>query len=448
MKFRRFLSALLLAALVWLLLPAVPACAIEDPDAQAKAALLMDMETGLQLYGKNEHTKQYPASITKVMVALLVFEAIERGELRMDQPLTATATALADLTWDSSTADIVEGEILTVEQLLYCLLLKSANEVGNIFAEAIDGSRDAFVDRMNRRAQELGCEGTHFVNTSGLHHPDHFTTAWDIYLFTREAMKYEGFLTVCGSKSYTVPATNMSDERELHSTNALISNWIRLGYLYDGAFGIKTGTTDEAGNCLVAAAARGERTLVSVVLGAGVSEDGWIMSFTETARLFDWGFDSFAPMTVLRTETLYPVAVTLSKETDTVMVYPAEDTQALLPIGLDAEEDLEYTLELPESVEAPVSAGQQLGTVTVSYNGHDYVTVPLLALNDVSLSRFLAGKAALQELFSRSYVKLGLLALAALIVVIVIWRKLLRPRRRYGKARRRSGNVTYRGRRR
>lgn len=448
MKLHRFLSAFLAGVLVCLLLPLSCARALDDPDAQAKAALVMDMDTGLQLYGKNEHATQYPASITKVMVALLVFEAIDEGKLRMDQKLTATSSALADLTWDSSTADIVAGEELTVEQLLYCLLLASANEVGNIFAEAIDGSRDAFVAHMNRRAQELGCEGTHFANTSGLHDPQHYTTAWDIYLFTREAMKYEGFLTVCGSLSYVVPATNMSGERELHSTNALISNWIRTGYLYDGAFGVKTGTTDEAGYCLVSAATRGERTLMCVVLGAQLSEDGWIMSFTESSRLFDWGFDSFAPLTVLRTEQLYPVAVTLSKETDTVMVYPAEDTQALLPKDLDVESDLTYTLSLPESVEAPVTAGEQLGTVTVSYNGRDYVTVPLLALSDVTASRFLSGKAALQGFFSRTEVKLGLLALVVLIVLAVIWWKLLRPRRRYGRAYRRRGHTVYRGRRR
>jgi len=447
MKLHRILSAFLLAALLLLTVPVPAAQALEDPDAQAKAALLIDMDTGLMLYGKNERSAQYPASITKVMVALLVFEAIERGELRMEQYLTASSTALADLTWDSSTANIVTGERLTVEQLLYCLLLASANEVGNIFAEAVSGSRDAFIDLMNQRSQELGCEGTHFANTSGLHDPQHYTTAWDIYLITREAMKYEGFLTVCGSLSYIVPATNMSQERELHTTNALISNWIRIGYLYDGAFGIKTGTTDEAGYCLVSAAKRGDRTLLCVVLGAQLSEDGWIMSFTESARLFDWGFDNFAPMTVLRTGRLYPVAVTLSKETDTVMAYPAEDTQALLPIDLDPDTDLTYTLSLPESVEAPVTAGEQLGTVTVSYQGHDYVTVPLLALNDVSASRFMAIKADLQSFFARPSVKLALTVLAAAVIVLILWWTWSRFRRQSEKNSRRK-QLTYRGRRR
>ena len=428
MKIRRILSAVILSVLLSALLPAPRAYALEDPDVQAKAALLIDFDSGLVLYEKNARSAQYPASITKVMVALLVLEAVERGELRMDQPITASASALSDLTADSSTADIRVGEALTVEQLLYCMLVVSANETGNILAEAVDGNKAAFVERMNRRAAELGCENTHFANTSGLHNADHYSSARDIYLFTREAMKHEAFLTICGSKSYTVPATEFSPERELHSTNGLISNWRYLGYLYDGAFGIKTGTTEQAGKCLVAGAKRGDRTLISVVLGAGVSEDDRNMSFTETSRLFDWGFNSFAPMTVLRAEQLYPVSVTLSKETDTVMAHPESDT--------------------PESVAAPITAGDVLGQITVSYNGHDYATVPLLAISDVSASHFLVGKDAVKTFFSLTYVKIGLMVLLIAIVLFFFWWHTVRPRRRYGRGQRRSRVGSYRGRRR
>ena len=450
MKIRRILSVFLLAVLLSGLFCLPQAYAITDPDIKAKAALLVDNDTGVVLYDKNANTQQYPASITKIMVALLVLDAVDRGELKLDQPITASAAALADLTEDSSTADIVEGETLTVEQLLYCMMVVSANEVGNIFAEALDGSIPAFVERMNQRAQELGCTNTHFVNTSGLHDPQHYTSAWDIYLITREAMKYPMFMTVCDSKSYTVPATNKSEERELHSTNCLISNWRILGYIYDDAHGIKTGTTDEAGHCLVSSAVRNGRTLVSVVLGTQIPEDGTLMSFTETSRLFDWGFDNFEPITVLEEEKLYSVPVSLSKETDTVMVHPQATTQVILPKGLDPESDLAYTLDLPESVEAPITAGDVLGSVTVSYNGQDYVTVPLLALTDVSSSSFLVGKNAVQTFLDRTIVKVGIVALLVLIVLLMIWLKLIRPRRRYGRGGQsyRRTTPSYRGRRR
>lgn len=443
MKLRRILSVFLLAVLLSGLFCITPAYALEDPNIQAAAALLVDADSGHVLYAKNENDRRAPASLTKLMVSLLVMEAIERGELKLDQEITATTSSLANLTPDSSTADIRAGETLTVEQLLYCMLLVSANEVGDIIGEAYAGSVNAFIDMMNDRATQLGCVNTHFVNSSGLDDPNHYTTAWDLYLITREVMKYPTFMTICNSKSYTVPATNISGERELHTTNGLISNWRYLGYLYDGAVGIKTGTTPEAGRCLVSSANRSGRSLVSVMLGAGLSEDGRIMSFLETARLFDWGFDNFAFTTVLDENKLYAVPVELSKETDTIMVHPRETTQVVLPKDIDKDADLTYQLDLPESVDAPVAAGQELGTVTVIYNGEEYATVPLLATSDVSSSRFLIAKRAVEQFIAKPYVKLGLVVLAVLIVLLIIWGRLSHSRRRY-----RRGGKRYRGRKR
>lgn len=287
MKIRRLLSVFLLAALLCGLFT-VPAAALEDPDIRAKAALLVEAETGTILYDKNAHDELSIASTTKIMSALLIFEAIERGELRMDQSVTATASALRGLPEDGSTADIVEGETLTVEQLLYCMLVISANETCNILGETVAGSVDAFVERMNQRAQELGCKNTHFANTTGLTQSGHYSCAYDLYLITREAMTFEDFMTIVNTKSYEIPPTNKTEEeRVLHSTNALISNWRLAGYLYSGAQGIKTGSTDAAGQCLVSSAVRGSRTLISVVLGAEKVEkengSGYIVeSFTET----------------------------------------------------------------------------------------------------------------------------------------------------------------------
>ncbi len=448
MKIRRFLAVFLLAALLSGLFGVPAAYAVDYPKINAKAALLVDGETGLVLFDKNAHTQQYPASITKVMVALLVLEAVDRGELKMDQQVTASARALADLTEDSSTADIQEGEVLTVEQLLYCLMVVSANEVGNIFAEALDGSIPAFVERMNRRAQELGCENTHFANTSGLHDPQHYTSAWDIYLFTREAMKHPEFVTITDTSAVTIPATNKSGERYYHSTNHLISGWYVLDYLYEYAHGIKTGTTEEAGHCLVSSAIQEDRSLISVVLGTEVDSNGKIMSFVETRRLFDWGFDNFEPVTVLEEDKLYALPVALSKETDTVMVHPETTTQVTLPKGLDLEKDLVYTIDLPEQVDAPVTAGQVLGSVTVSYNGQEYAKVPLLALSDVSASTFLTWKEIVLEFLSRTIVKAAIAAVLILILALWIWLKFFRSRRRYGRGGKRYRPAKYRGRKR
>lgn len=230
MKTHRFFSVFLLLILaVSLLTGPASAAEVPDPAIQAKAALLVDANTGRMVYGKNEHEELYPASLTKIMTALLTLEAVDSGQLSMDQPITVTESALEGLAADGSTAGIRAGEVLTVEQLLECMLIVSANEACNILAEQVSGSVDAFVGAMNEKAAALGCENTHFVNTTGLHDSQHYTSAWDLYLITAEALKHDDFLRICDMKSATIPATNLSEERVLHSTNYLISNWRALG---------------------------------------------------------------------------------------------------------------------------------------------------------------------------------------------------------------------------
>lgn len=455
MKIRRIFSVFLLSVLLATLFLTPQAYALEEPTLDARNALLMDETNGRMLYGKAEKEKAYPASITKIMTALLVLEAVDRRDLSVSQPITASYEAANSIDEDSSTAGIEEGEVLTVEQLLYCLLIVSANEAANILAEAVSGSITDFVALMNQRAAELGCEGTHFANTNGLPDPDHYTTAWDIYLIAREAMKHDDFMTIVNTKSYEIPPTNKTeDERVLHSTNALISNWRLAGYLYSGAQGIKTGSTDAAGQCLVSSAVRGSRTLVSVVLGAQKVEKengaGYIVeSFTETARLFDYGFDNFASHQVLdENELIQEVPVALSMQVSSVAVHPAETTEAMLPKDVK-DEDLVRTVKLDnETANAPIAAGDRLGEITVSYNGQDCVTVPLLAVADVSVSRFLLARHNIGLFFSRPSVRIAAIALVVLVTALVLWFKLYGRDRRYGKSNKGYRQHSYRGRRR
>ncbi len=445
MKIRRFLSVFLLIAVLIGLMGVVPANALEDPDIQAGAALLVDAETGHVLYAKNEHEQRAQASLTKIMVALLVLEEVDKpdGTMTLDEEITATARSLSNLTWDSSTANIKVGETMTVEDLLYCMLLKSANEVGDIFGEAKWGSWENLVARMNQRAAELGCVDTHFTNTSGLDDPQHYSSAWDIYLITREAMTHPTFMTVCSSKSHTVPATNMSDARELHTTNALLDNWnYGPDYMYDGAAGVKTGSTPEAGSCLVSTARRDDRTVISVVLGAGETWND-LMRFSETTRLFDWGFDNWDYQTVLKEDQPVSVNVELSKETNSVFLYPEKNPLLLLPRDLDTENDPDFSCvyDIPDSVDAPVKAGQKLGTVTIYYRGEEYAKVPLLAAAGVPMSRFLEARRMVEQYVSHSNVKLGLILLAVCVVLLIIWLRLVLRGKQRGGSRRYHGRT-------
>lgn len=456
MKTRRFFSVFFCLLLAFSL--AAPARAEEgdtgDWEVAAKAALLADPDTGEVLYGRNIHERLYPASTTKVMTALLVLEAVDRGELALDTVVTASETAIANLPPDGSNAGIQVGEELTVEQLLNCIVVVSANEAADILAEAVAGSIDAFVDRMNQRAAELGCEDTHFANTNGLQSVDHYTSAWDLYLITQEAMTHEIFMRICGTRSFQIPPTNLSDTRTYYTTNYLIDHHRNANYLYDGATGIKTGSTSDAGYCLVASATRGDRTLVSVVLGAErvTLEDGTqdTQSFSETIRLFDWGFDQFSRQVILAADELVDeVPVALSQEQNSVKVHPAQAVERLIPNDL-ATEDIRRTITLDqEVVDAPVTAGQKLGEITLSYGDTVYATVDLLADEDVSASRLLVFQRDLIEFLQRPVVRISAAAVAGLIVLLVILRLALGSRRRrYGRGYRGNRSGGYRGRRR
>ena len=454
MKFRRFFTVFLSLLLVLQL-----CCAsfaeegdVGDWEVRAKAALLTDPETGEILYARNVHTKLYPASLTKVMTALLVLEAIEDGELTMSTVLTASESAISNLPDDGSNAGIVVGEELTVEQLLHCILVVSANEACDILAEGVSGTVEAFVARMNERAAELGCENTHFMNTNGLHSVEHYTTAWDLYLITRQACTHDVFLRICNTKYYEVTPTNMNPSpRKYYTTNYLISTARNADYLYKGANGVKTGSTSDAGYCLIATAQRSDRSLLSVVLGAErvTREDGTkdTLSFAETVRLFDFGFNGFQRAVILDTmELIDEVGVTLSQEQNTVKVHPAESIECLIPSNITPA-DIERTITfVSESVEAPVAKGQVLGQITLSYNGTVYGTVDLLADEDVSESRLLVFQRDALLFVNGTPFKLGVAAVAALIVLIIILRIALskRRRRRHDSSRRGS----YRGRRR
>ena len=452
MKTKRFFSLFLSLILILSLWTAPQAAAVADPDIQAKAALLVDVNTDSVVYAKNEHQELYPASLTKIMTALLVLDAVEAGTLQLDQEITASSSAFTGLAADGSNAGIKTGEILTVEQLLYCMMVVSANEACNILAEAVAGSVPAFVDAMNQRAQSLGCKNTHFANTNGLHDPQHYTSAWDMYLITKAAMEYDLFVTISDTANVVIPATNMSKERNYWTTNHLLSTWRVIGYLNKEAVGIKTGSTDEAGYCLVSSAARGSMHCVSVILGAERVEEngrGNIRSFSETTRLFNYGFENFSYQTILEpsTEVTREIAVTLSK-VDHVTVAPNEEVEVLFPNDLKPG-DLQRRIHVEEPVEAPIQQGQKLGTMDLYHGDTVYATVDLLALHSVEASRLLIFWRDVQEFLATPFLRIGAIALLALIVLLVLWKLLFgRRRRRYGKSSHARRGGGYRGRRR
>ena len=393
----------------------VTALASNSPALDATAALLVSPDSGMVLYSKNADQKRYPASTTKIMTALLTLENVSN----LDETVTSEAVDFENVTADSSNAGILLGEQVTVRDLLYALMLPSANEAAYMLARHVGGSWEQFVDMMNDRAAELGCTGTHFCNPCGLHEEDHYTTAHDLYLIAKEAMKDVTFRDIVSTVQHRMAKTNLHEERIIYTTNQLIFSSFQP-WSYANCLGIKTGHTSQAGNCFVGYAEYGDAKLFSVVLGCSDSSKEYpsvAASFTDTKKLCQWGFENFTSKTLARQgEEVTYTKVKLSTDTNQLLLTAKADVVALLPKDLDVKA-LELVEDIPEEVKAPVKAGDPIGTATYRYNGTDYGTVELVALNDISRSTVLFYADKLSTFFQSMVFKILLLAAAAFFIL-------------------------------
>ncbi len=442
MKKSKILTFFLFLILLVSLLP-VPARAAADtpPEIAAERALLMDPARGTGLEEKDADQQASPASLTKIMTALLVLE-----EGNLNDMVTVSQSALSDLHPDSSIAGLYVDEEMLLEYLLDCILIASANDACNVVAEHLCGSVDAFVARMNERAAELGCTGTHFMNTHGLTEEGHYTTARDIYKITLAALQDPRFLEICNTASIIIPGTNKSGERIFYSTNHLISRLKSPDYIYHYAKGIKTGHTTAAGYCLVSSAEKDNHYYVCVIMGSRQDEEtGKIMSFVDSKALYEWAFDSFSEQTLLDpTKALYELPVSLCSEADYVVLKPEHGLTALLPDNFDIEEtELKVTVDAPEGVEAPVSKGTKYGEVAVFWHGREYGSVPLVAMNSLQLDKTLMYVRDAKDFLHRPIVRWVGLGLGALLMAYIIFVIILNAARR----RKRRNRYGYRGKR-
>ena len=424
-------AAVLLASLF------VPsAAALEVPQIAAEAFVLADMDSGNILCEKNMTVRRSPASLTKIMTGLLAVEAVERGEIGLDDRITAPADCWTGMDWDSSNAEINPGEVMTFQDYLYCALVKSANEACNVLAVAVSGSISAFVAEMNRRATELGAEDTFFSDTNGLTSVNHYTTAKDLFLITREAMRHELFAEAVDTLSYEIEATNTHAKRILKNSNALLTMDGVYGddYLYLPAAGVKTGYTSAAGYCLVSTAEKNGVRLLAVLLGCGgpmnTGEEHY-GNFTGTIRLYDWGFQNFSKRQVIRRgEVITSLPVQYAKDNQPAVLCAVDSLELLLPKELD-EKDIRITIDAEYGeLDAPIAAGTLLARARVEIGGQTYGTVRLATSSAVEQDTGRYLRAKFEEQMTDP-IKL-LITLAAAIVFVVVILQILggRVRRR------------------
>lgn len=424
--YKKFLI-FLLAVLALLPLTAQSSSAVSDFSVSCRSAILVDVNTGQVIYEQNADSRQYPASVTKIMTALLIREHTDPDEI-----VTVTETSLQGLDSAGSSVSLVVGEQMSVNELLHCMLISSGNDAANVLAEHVGGTVAAFVDMMNHKSAELGCTGTHYMNPHGLHHEQHYTTARDIYIVTREFVADPLLMQIANTVSYVVPATNKSSERILTTTNYLISGVSTSRYIYTYARGIKTGTTTPAGYCLVSSAEKNGLYLVSVILGCGKDEaSGDVMSFVETKRMFEYGFGNFSYKTLVeKNQPVVEVGVEMSQEAENVVAVTQESISALLDNGFDESGVVLTPWLYSESLTAPVIKGQLLGEVDVSYNGVSYGRVKLVALTGIERSNFLYSMDRANELVRQpKFMVIAACVAGAILVYIIVWILIVRRNR-------------------
>ena len=349
-----------------------------EPNVASTAAILVESSTGKILYEKNAYEKMFPASTTKVLTAILVLESCDLNEIA-----TVSHNAIYSIPNGYVNCNLQEGEKISVKDLMYALMVKSANDAAIVLAEHVGGSVENFANRMNEKAKEIGCKNTHFVNPNGIHDENHYTTAYVLYLMATYGMQNETFRNYVSTTSYTLPATNKypTADRICITTNDMLRPGSK--YYNENVIGIKTGYTKEAQNCLIAGFRKNNVELISVVLQAGTNSEGLSERYVDMQALFDYGFQDFDFSDIVtKNDVIQTIEIEngnkdtknldlITKDTLTSYIHNSTDLQSLAP-----------KVELNEKLEAPIQAGDTLGKITYTVDDVEYTT-ELLAKSDV-----------------------------------------------------------------
>ncbi len=346
---------------------------LQENQLAATSAILIEANSGEVVFEKNADQIMFPASTTKILTVLLGLN-IGKTNDQLNETVTISAEAM-NIPEDSSTIPLSAGETIRFEDLLYATMVKSGNEGANAIAEIISGSIPAFVDVMNETAQMMGCTSTHFVNPHGLHDDNHYTTARDMAIIAREAMNNSAFRQIAATTSYALPRSNMQRARTLrNSDNALMNQGENNSYYYPYANGIKTGFHDQAGRCYVGSATKNGVTLISVVLNSS-STGRW----TDTKKLMEYGFSQYISVTPVELYDRNPIELEttgFSRDDSNLGRLPLY----LVPLDSSATASIIATrsqveamarnlqqkviIEYLRDFAAPISAGEQMGTLT------------------------------------------------------------------------------------
>ncbi len=426
-----------------------PTVTVTDYTADAKAAIAYEVGTDTLVYASNIDERLYPASMTKVMTCLVAL-----GMCNLDEIVTVNGDAISYLDISGSGAGLQDGEQISMRDLLYCLMVESANDAAVTIAVHLAGSEEAFVELMNQKAAEIGCTNTHFMNAHGLHDDNHYTTARDMAKIMTASIQNETFCELFSETYYEVPATNLSEARQMHTTNYLISDDLNQNYYDSRVIGGKTGFTTPAGRCLVTVSESNGMKLVIVIMGAEAefAEDGYTAlsygHFEQTVGLMNYIYNNFMPAQVLSSNQILEQFKVNGGVTDT-QGYIQQARSTILPVNSDMSA-LRYEIALDNGgITAPVRSGDPIGVARVWYQSQCVAQEQLYSSVDVEQnvvtdnSSKLVNPAVLINQSSSNWnilliVVLAIVGLFVLAIAIIrIRSSVIRARRRKRRAMRR-----------
>ncbi|MGI5958068.1 MAG: D-alanyl-D-alanine carboxypeptidase family protein [Massiliimalia sp.] len=412
--------------------PTVAAAVTYEPEntqISCESAYMVNLDTDTPIYAKNEDEMLCPASLTKIMTATLVLESLSEEQLQTKIP--CPESIMNDPYWVNASASIsgfVAGEEVRIIDLLYALILQSACEIGDVLGDYVGreiygGDIQTFIDKMNTRAKELGCENTHFVNTHGLHDDNQYSTAYDLYLITKNALEYPLFREIAGTAVYEVAPTNKTPENKklIHTHQMLFSS---SEYYYKAAKGVKTGTTDENTQNLATLAEQDGFSYLLIAMGGLDRNEAGVRTYTvykDSLNLLKWAFNSFEIRNVLETKDLITeIPVRLSTTKDHIIALPAEDVSLLMPDSIDLSA-IQRIPHVDKVMDAPIQAGEKIGTLELKLKDETLATVDLVSDSTVERSTFLFIGDQIRKFFSQPIIKIALILLVILIIAYVIF---------------------------
>ncbi|MDY5377396.1 MAG: D-alanyl-D-alanine carboxypeptidase family protein [Eubacterium coprostanoligenes] len=400
--------------------------------ADAYMLISLDDDSHPVVAEKNADKRKYPASLTKIVTTMVTLNKVQN----LSQTTTVSKSAIEALYGTGAqVAGLKIGQTITIEELLYLTMVHSACDACQVLAEFVSGSVPAFVEEMNNWVKSLGCKDTNFVNPDGLHDPNHYTTPSDMAKITLAAMKNEIFNKISSTQQYKFGKLNF-----IH-TNYMLDKF-HVTYYYPYAQGIKTGSTEQAGYCVITKASKGGYNYLAIVMDSPIEVLDGIKtkcSFIDAKSLFNWAFDSLKYTTVVRKNDIaYELPVNNGKDADTVQLVVKDDVTTLVPSTLDPSNVIIEPVDPPESLDAPVTKDDFVCKANIIFGEKTIVTVDLVAAKTVELSTFLKILNALKKFFTNKIVLtvLGVIVLLAILYIVTFVRRLRRDKERVAKRRR------------